>query len=106
MVDDTDPLNFFGDEDQVGKVKVRCWKGPDYIEVPLIDEAGVGWILAEQWWPYQRPSFVTPPFAGYVSGHSTYSRGRRRVARVVDGLRVLAWRSGRVACADEPVFGV
>ena len=20
-----------------------------------------GWILAENWWPYQRPSFVTPP---------------------------------------------
>ena len=23
-------------------------------------EKGSGWILAEQWWPYQRPSFVTP----------------------------------------------
>jgi hypothetical protein len=34
----------------------------------------VGWILAENWWPYQRLTFVTPPFAGYVSGHSTYSR--------------------------------
>ena len=33
-----------------------------------------GWVLAEGWWPYQRPSFVTPPFAGYVSGHSTFSR--------------------------------
>ena len=28
----------------------------------------------ERWWPYQRPTFVTPPFAGYVSGHSTFSR--------------------------------
>jgi hypothetical protein len=34
----------------------------------------VGWIRCENWWPYQRPSFVTPPFAGYVSGHSTFSR--------------------------------
>ena len=25
-------------------------------------------------WPYQRPTFVTPNFAGFVSGHSTYSR--------------------------------
>jgi hypothetical protein len=32
------------------------------------------WMLAERFWPYQRPSFVTPPFAGYVSGHSTFSR--------------------------------
>ena len=40
---------------------------------PDVDLAGVGWILAESWLPYQRPSFVTPPFAGYVSGHSTFS---------------------------------
>ena len=38
------------------------------------DYAGVDWILADNWWPYQRPTFVTPNFAGYVSGHSTYSR--------------------------------
>jgi hypothetical protein len=58
----------------VGKIAVHAWRGPDYIADPDIDTAGVGWILAENWWPYQRPSFVTPPFAGYVSGHSTYSR--------------------------------
>jgi hypothetical protein len=40
----------------------------------VFDFAGVGWILAENWWPYQRPTFVTPPFSGYISGHSTYSR--------------------------------
>ena len=38
------------------------------------DFVGVDWILADNWWPYQRPTFVTPNFAGYVSGHSTYSR--------------------------------
>ncbi|MDG1490389.1 MAG: vanadium-dependent haloperoxidase, partial [Planctomycetota bacterium] len=57
-----------------GKIAVLAWRGPEYITDPLVDQAGVGWILAENWWPYQRPSFVTPPFAGYVSGHSTYSR--------------------------------
>ncbi len=57
-----------------GKIALNAWRGPDYIANPASDEAGVGWILAENWWPYQRPSFVTPPFAGYVSGHSTYSR--------------------------------
>jgi len=57
-----------------GKIALYAWRGPDSIADPLVDEAGVGWILAENWWPYQRPSFVTPPFAGYVSGHSTYSR--------------------------------
>ena len=29
--------------------------------------------------PYQRDSFVTPPFAGYVSGHSTFSRAAAEV---------------------------
>ncbi|MFN3244194.1 MAG: vanadium-dependent haloperoxidase [Planctomycetota bacterium] len=57
-----------------GKVAVYAWRGPDYISNPATDLAGVGWILLENWWPYQRPTFVTPPFAGYVSGHSTYSR--------------------------------
>lgn len=60
--------------EHVGKVKLYTWKGPEYINDPETDMAGVGWILAENWWPYQRPTFVTPPFAGYISGHSTFSR--------------------------------
>ena len=43
------------------------------------------WILAENWWPYQRPSFVTPPFAGYVSGHSTFSRAAAEVLTALTG---------------------
>ena len=58
----------------LGKIAARAWRGPDFIEDPDTDVAGVDWILVENWWPYQRPTFVTPPFAGYVSGHSTYSR--------------------------------
>lgn len=58
----------------VGKIKLYAWRGPNVVINPAIDVAGVGWILAEEWWPYQRPTFVTPPFAGYISGHSTYSR--------------------------------
>ena len=40
---------------------------------------GVGWIRAVEWVPYQRATFVTPPFAGYVSGHSTFSRAAAEV---------------------------
>lgn len=69
----------------VGKIKVLAWKGPDFITDPDIDEAGVGWILAENWWPYQRPSFVTPPFAGYISGHSTYSRTAAEILTLLTG---------------------
>jgi hypothetical protein len=58
----------------VGKIKLYAWRGPTYITNPANQTAGVGWILADNWYPYQRPTFVTPPFAGYISGHSTYSR--------------------------------
>ncbi|WNH10597.1 hypothetical protein [Thalassobellus suaedae] len=34
---------------------------------------------------YQRPTFVTPPFAGYVSGHSTYSRAAAEVMTLLTG---------------------
>jgi len=72
-------------DENVGKIKLFTWRGPDYIQNPFVDEAGVGWILAENWWPYQRPSFVTPPFAGYVSGHSTYSRAAAEVLTALTG---------------------
>ncbi len=37
------------------------------------------WTLGTLWTPYQLQSFVTPPFAGYVSGHSTFSRAAAEV---------------------------
>ena len=79
-----DPLA--GEEgEHIGKVKLYAWRGPDYIDDPDEDEAGVGWILAENWWPYQRPTFITPPFAGYVSGHSTFSRAAAEVLTLLTG---------------------
>ncbi len=84
LVDSTDLL--VGDSLQnLNKIKLLAWRGPNFIGDPLIDEAGVGWILAENWWPYQRPSFVTPPFAGYVSGHSTYSRAAAELMTLLTG---------------------
>src|SRR5262249_16948342 len=44
--------------------KICGWLGPGQ---------GVGELLAEDWHPYSPFSFVTPPFPGYVSGHSTVS---------------------------------
>ena len=43
------------------------------------------WIRATEWLPYQRPTFVTPPFAGYVSGHSTFSRAAAEVLTAITG---------------------
>jgi hypothetical protein len=71
--------------ENVGKIKLKAWKGPQYVYDPATVEAGVDWILADYWWPYQRPSFVTPPFAGYVSGHSTYSRAAAEVLTLLTG---------------------
>lgn len=68
-----------------GKIAIMAWRGPEFIDDPDTDVAGVGWILAENWWPYQRPSFVTPPFPGYVSGHSTYSRGAADLLTLMTG---------------------
>ena len=73
------------DNENIGKIAVYSWRGPNYIQDPDVDVAGVDWILAENWWPYQRPSFVTPPFPGYVSGHSTFSRGAAHVMTLLTG---------------------
>jgi hypothetical protein len=69
----------------VGKIKLHAWRGPDSTKNPRTDVIGVGWILAKRWWPYQRPTFVTPPFAGYVSGHSTYSRAASELMTLLTG---------------------
>jgi hypothetical protein len=75
-----------GENDRnVGKMKLYTWKGHEFIPDPAVDAAGAGWILAGKWWPYQRPTFVTPPFAGYVSGHSTFSRAAAEVMTLLTG---------------------
>lgn len=79
-----DPLAGNNNEN-VGKVKLWTWNGPEAISDPQTVMAGVGWVLGEKWYPYQRPTFVTPPFAGYVSGHSTYSRAAAEVMVAITG---------------------
>lgn len=84
LVEAGDPLAGVSNE-HVGKIKLYTWRGPNYISDPKTEIAGVGWILAENWWPYQRPTFVTPPFAGYISGHSTYSSAAAEVLTQLTG---------------------
>ena len=69
----------------VGKIKLWAWLGSAAINNVDTAFAGVGWVLAESWEPYQRPSFVSPPFAGYVSGHSTFSRAAAEVLTAFTG---------------------
>ena len=45
----------------------------------------MGWILGTTWVAYQKHTFVTPAFAGYVSGHSTFSRAAAEVMTRLTG---------------------
>jgi hypothetical protein len=67
----------------VGEVAIRAWQGNP--EDPATGVGGVGWILAVDWVPYQLPTFVTPAFAGYISGHSTFSRSAAEVLTAMTG---------------------
>ncbi len=84
LIEEGDPLQG-SNGGNIGKIKLKAWKGHAIIDNPNIDIAGVDWILGEAWVPYQRPSFVTPPFAGYVSGHSTYSRAAAEILTNLTG---------------------
>jgi hypothetical protein len=66
-----------------GELALRAWKGA--ARNPKEEFRGVGWVLASEWVPYQRPTFVTPPFPGYVSGHSTFSRSAAEVMTAITG---------------------
>jgi len=67
----------------IGEVAIRTWRGaPKDIET---QSAGVGWILATRWTPYAEATFVTPSFAGYVSGHSTFSRAGAEILTRIGG---------------------
>ncbi|MEM9158342.1 MAG: FG-GAP-like repeat-containing protein [Verrucomicrobiota bacterium] len=69
--------------DHIGKIALYCWAGePSDHES---EYGGVDWILAENWMPYQRSTFVTPAFAAYVSGHSTFSRAAAEVLSLLTG---------------------
>lgn len=83
------------------RVKFNAWRGPDFIEDPATSVAGVSWIRATQWWPYQRPTFVTPPFAGYVSGHSTFSRAAAEVLTAITGDPYFPGGMGVFECPKE-----
>ena len=66
-----------------GEIAIRAWAGVP--ADPKTQASGVTWILAVQWVPYQLPTFVTPAFQGYVSGHSTFSRAGAEVMTAMTG---------------------
>lgn len=70
-------------DDHVGEIAIHAWLGSP--EDPETGRLGVGWMRAVDWVPYQQPTFVSPAFAGYVSGHSTFSRAAAEVMTAFTG---------------------
>ena len=66
-----------------GQMAVRAWRGEPCDRAT--QAAGVGWIRAAAWMPYQRRTFVTPAFPAFVSGHSTFSRAAAEVLATLTG---------------------
>ncbi len=67
----------------VGEIAIFAWRG--HPADPLTEYGGCGWILGDEWLPYQQFNFVTPPFAGYTSGHSGFSRASAEVLTLITG---------------------
>ena len=60
-----------------GEIAIKAWAGNP--KDPKTQTSGATWILGVNWVPYQLPTFVTPSFSAYISGHSTFSRAAAEV---------------------------
>jgi hypothetical protein len=77
-------------QDDLNEVKVHTWLGPYGLQTANGGWQGTqrdssGWKLAKEWWTYQVATFITPPFQGYYSGHSTFSRTSAEVLTQITG---------------------
>ena len=73
----------------IGEIAVYSWPGEDLNNLPApsvaTHQATVRWMLAKDWVPFQRKTFNTPAFPGYLSGHSTFSRSAAEVMTLLTG---------------------
>jgi len=78
------PGNFF-----TGQVAIFSWPGehPDNAPAPAIatNLSSVRWMLGRDWLPFQRKTFNTPAFPGYISGHSSFSRAAAEALVLLTG---------------------
>ena len=56
--------------------KIKGWAGVD---------GGTREMNGEEWHPYSPPSFITPPFPGYTSGHATVSAACAKAIELFTG---------------------
>ncbi len=73
----------------LGQIAVKSWPAehPANAPAPAIatNQSAVTWMLGKDWLPFQRKTFNTPAFPGYVSGHSTFSRAAAEVLTTITG---------------------
>ncbi len=69
----------------VGQIAVLDWRGEPGDRTT--QASGVAWVRAVEWITYQRRTFVTPAFPGFISGHSTFSRAGAEVLAELTGSR-------------------
>lgn len=67
----------------VNSLVILAWPGQP--ADPTNTYSGVRWIAPETWVPYQKKTFVTPAFPGYISGHSTFSRAAAETLTALTG---------------------
>lgn len=72
-------------KEHLGKIKFYAWRGPGAVPDSTLHTAGVGWILAENWHPFQPKTFVSPPYAGFVSEHAAFAHAAAEILTLLTG---------------------
>lgn len=76
----------------IGKIAIYSYPGEGRTNppaqlppVPATTQNTIRWMFAKDWLPFQRKTFNTPAFPGYVSGHSTFSRSAAEALTLFTG---------------------
>ena len=73
----------------INQIAVKGWPGEDPLNQPApsiaTHQTTVKWMLGKDWLPFQRKTFNTPAFPGYISGHSTFSRAAAETLTLLTG---------------------
>ena len=88
----------------VGQIAIRTWLGGPHD--PATQVSGVGWKRGVQWMPYMPKNFVTPPFPGYTSGHSTFSRSAAEVLAAITGTPFFPGGLGSFVALQNVFLGI
>jgi len=87
-----------------GEIAIRVWAGPP--GDPTVQASGAGWRRGVTWLPYMPRNFVTPPFPGYTSGHSTFSRSAAEVLAAVTGTPFLPGGLGSFVATENRYLAI